>query len=346
VPTCPPGATLTTELAPLTTMGVGGPAARLVTAHRSNELIRAVREADAHGEPVLVLGGGSNVVISDAGFDGLVVLVRTSGFTRTGPHVTVAAGEQWDAFVDTMVGMGLAGIECLAGIPGQVGATPVQNVGAYGQEVADVVRRVQAYDRQRHELVELAPDACGFGYRTSRFKEEPGRWLVTAVELELREGPPAPVRYGELSRTLAAVPQPTLAQVRDAVLGLRRGKGMVLDPADRDTASCGSFFTNPVLDAAAYDRLGQLTGADVPHFPEPEGRVKVPAAWLIDRAGFDKGYGSGPARLSDKHALAVTNRGGATAADVVALAREIRDGVRDRLGVTLVNEPVLVGLEL
>jgi UDP-N-acetylmuramate dehydrogenase len=334
------------DLAPLTTMGVGGPAARMITAHRTNELIRAVHEADTHGEPVLVLGGGSNVVIADAGFDGLVALVRTSGWTRLEDRFTVAAGESWTGFVDSMVGLGLAGVECLAGIPGQMGATPVQNVGAYGQEIADVVTRVQAYDRHTRELLELTPDACGFGYRTSRFKEEPGRWLVTAVQLELRAGAPAPIRYGELSRALEQHPEPALGDVRDAVLTLRRGKGMVLDPGDPDTASCGSFFTNPVLEPAAYARLQEVTGTEVPHFPEPDGRIKVPAAWLIDRAGFGKGYGAGPSRLSTKHALAVTNRGGATAADVVALAREIRDGVRDRLGVTLVNEPVLVGLEL
>ncbi len=327
-------------------MGVGGPATRLIEAHRTGELIRNVREADHHGEPVLVLGGGSNVVISDAGFDGLVVLVRTTGSTRTDARLTVAAGESWTGLVDTVVAAGLAGIECLAGIPGQVGSTPVQNVGAYGQEVADVVARVQAYDRTAGELVELTPGECGFGYRTSRFKEEPGRWLVTAVEFALRARPPGPIRYGELSRRLAGIAEPTLVDVRDAVLGLRRGKGMVLEAGDADTASCGSFFTNPILDAAAYEQLRVVAGADVPHFPEPEGRVKVPAAWLIDRAGYGKGYGSGPAQLSGKHALAITNRGGARAADVIALAREIRDGVRERLGVTLVNEPVLVGLSL
>ena len=327
-------------------MGVGGRATRLIEAHRTGELIRNVREADHHGEPVLVLGGGSNVVISDAGFDGLVVLVRTSGSTRTDARLTVAAGESWTGLVDTVVNLGLAGIECLAGIPGQVGSTPVQNVGAYGQEVADTVTRVQAYDRAAGELVELAPGECGFGYRTSRFKEEPGRWLVTAVEFGLRAGAPGPIRYGELSRRLEGRAEPGLADVRDAVLDLRRSKGMVLEAGDADTASCGSFFTNPIVDAAAYERLRVVTDADVPHFPEPDGRVKVPAAWLIDRAGFGKGYGTGPAQLSGKHPLAITNRGGARAADVIALAREVRDGVRERLGVTLVNEPVLVGLQL
>jgi UDP-N-acetylmuramate dehydrogenase len=244
----------------------------------------------------------------------------------------------------------LAGIECLAGIPGLTGATPVQNVGAYGQEVAGVITRVHAYDRKERTLVDLTNAECGFGYRTSRFKADPGRWVVTAVDFLLRPGERSdPLRYGELSRVLGlddpAATAP-LAEVRDAVLALRRGKGMVLDASDPDTASCGSFFTNPVLDGPAYAALHARAEVDVPAFPEPGGRFKVPAAWLIDRAGFPRGYGSGAARLSSKHALALTNRGDATARDVVCLAREIRDGVRERLGVTLVNEPVLVGVEL
>jgi UDP-N-acetylmuramate dehydrogenase len=245
----------------------------------------------------------------------------------------------------------LAGIECLAGIPGLVGATPIQNVGAYGQEVSDVITRVTAFDRSTGELRALTPDECGFGYRTSRFKAEAGRWVVTEVEFTLLPGEESRPRYGELTRSLgleqgAAAP---LGQVREGVLTLRRSKGMVLDPSDPDTASCGSFFTNPVLDAQAFSELSQRTSGEVPSYPEPDGRVKVPAAWLIDRAGFPKGYSSGAsgaAALSTKHVLAITNHGGATAAEVLALAREIRDRVRERLGVCLVNEPVLVDAEL
>jgi UDP-N-acetylmuramate dehydrogenase len=350
VSTDPPQVRADVPLGPLTTIGVGGPAARLVTATTTAELLTAVREADARGEPLLLLGGGSNVVVADAGFDGLVVLVRTRGRRFDGPRLTVAAGEPWDALVDAVVAQQLAGIECLAGIPGLAGATPVQNVGAYGQEVAGVITGVHAYDRAERALVDLRNAECGFGYRSSRFKAEPGRWVVTAVDFLLRPGERSDaLRYGELSSRLGlddpAATAP-LVDVRDAVLDLRRGKGMVLDAADPDTAGCGSFFTNPVLDGAAYAALQERVETEVPAFPEPGGRFKVSAAWLIDRAGFPRGYGSGAAALSSKHPLAITNRGGAHASDVIALAREIRDGVRERLGVTLVNEPVLVGLSL
>jgi UDP-N-acetylmuramate dehydrogenase len=335
-------------LAELSTMRVGGPAARLVAARSAAELVDRVREADTAREPVLLLGGGSNVVVADAGFSGLAILVRTEGVVREEGRLRVAAGESWDALVAYAVDQGLAGIECLAGIPGLVGATPIQNVGAYGQEVAEVITRVTAYDRTAGELRDLGPDECGFGYRTSRFKAEAGRWLVTEVEFALRPGGESSPRYGELTRALGLEggESAPLERVREAVLALRRSKGMVLDPSDPDTAGCGSFFTNPVLDAQAFAALSERADEDVPAYPEGDGLFKVPAAWLIARAGFAKGYGSGPARLSTKHVLAITNRGSAKAADVLALAREVRDAVRDQLGVCLVNEPVLVGLEL
>lgn len=340
-------------LADLTTIGVGGPAARLLEAASTAELVTAVRDADARGEPVLLLGGGSNVVVSDEGFPGLVVLIRTAGVRQRGTSLVAAAGQSWDALVGYAISRELAGIECLAGIPGMVGATPIQNVGAYGQDVSGVIQRVTAYDRREAATRDLTREECGFGYRTSRFKSEPGRWVVTEVEFGLRaSAQSAPLRYGELSRALNLAPEATasLGLVRDAVLGLRRSKGMVLDPADPDTASCGSFFTNPVLDRQQFAQLQDRVTADVPRFPEPDGNNKVPAAWLIEQAGFAKGFGAdlglGRARLSAKHPLAVTNRGGATAAEVIALARTIRDGVRDRLGVVLVNEPVLVGEQL
>jgi UDP-N-acetylmuramate dehydrogenase len=335
-------------LAALTTIGVGGPAADVAALHSTQELVSVVRAADSAGRPLLLVGGGSNLVVADRGFPGLVILIRTQGVARDGNRLRVAAGESWDDLVAYAVDQQLAGVECLAGIPGLVGATPIQNVGAYGQEVCEVITRVTAYDRRAGELRDLDPSECGFGYRTSRFKAEAGRWVVTEVEFGLRPDDGSRPRYGELTRSLAikAGGSASVARVREAVLALRRGKGMVLDPSDPDTASCGSFFTNPVLDASAYAKLSERAGGTVPAFPEPGERFKIPAAWLIDRAGFSKGYGSGAARLSTKHVLAVTNRGGASAADVLALAREVRDGVRERLGVTLVNEPVLVGVEL
>jgi UDP-N-acetylmuramate dehydrogenase len=337
------------SVADLTTLSVGGPAERLIEVRTAAELIEAVRSADDRGEPVLLIGGGSNLVVADDGFPGLVILVRTSGVSQVGGRLVVAAGEPWDDLVSYAVTAGLAGIECLAGIPGLVGATPIQNVGAYGQEVADVVTRVRAYDRSSRKLRDLPPAQCGFSYRSSRFKAEAGRWVVTEVEFTLRPSRLAePVRYAELSGALSVPPESAapLTEVRDAVLSLRRGKGMVLDPRDPDTRSSGSFFTNPILDRPAFLALTGRAGAQLPSYPEPDDHYKVSAAWLIDRSGFPKGYWSGAARLSTKHVLAVTNPGGATAAEVVTLAREIRDRVRERFGVTLVNEPVLVGLEL
>ena len=339
-------------LADLTTIGVGGPAAALIEVDSPDSLVDEVRKADSRGEPVLLLGGGSNVVVSDRGFDGLVVLIRGGGIRRDGDRLTALAGQSWDELVSYAVTHDLAGIECLSGIPGLVGATPIQNVGAYGQEVSDVIERVTAYDRKERLVRDLEPQECGFGYRTSRFKSEPGRWVVTSVGFRLRASAlSGPLRYGELSRSLALDPQDPsasapLAPVREAVLQLRRSKGMVLDPPDPDTASCGSFFTNPVLDAAAYAALQAHFSVTVPAFQEPDGRFKVPAAWLIDQAGFATGYRLGRAGLSTKHPLAVTNRGAASADDIIALARKVRDAVRERLGVTLVNEPVLIGLEL
>jgi UDP-N-acetylmuramate dehydrogenase len=335
-------------LAELTTIGVGGEAARLVAAHSTDELIGLVRDGDAAEEPVLILGGGSNLVVSDEGFPGLAILVRTRGVELDGDRLRVAAGESWDALVAYAVDRQLAGIECLSGIPGLVGATPIQNVGAYGQEVAEVITRVTAYDRTTGQIRELGPDECGFGYRTSRFKAEAGRWVVTQVEFALTPGGESRPRYGELTRLLKlpAGGSAAIEDARAAVLALRRSKGMVLDPSDPDTASCGSFFTNPILTQEAYRDLTERTGGEAPGFQEPAGHFKVPAAWLINRAGFPKGYGSGAAKLSGKHVLAIANHGGATATEVLALAREVRDAVKHRLGVTLVNEPVLVGLEL
>lgn len=343
-------------LAPLTTFRLGGPATRLRTATTDDEVIAAVREADAAGTPLLIIGGGSNLVIGDKGFEGTALRIATRGFTLDGTDLTLAAGENWSDAVARTVEAGLAGIECLAGIPGSAGATPIQNVGAYGQEVFSTITEVVAYDRIAGETVTLSNAECAFSYRHSRFKEHPGRFVVLRVRFALEDagGLSAPVKYAETARTLGveAGDRVPAADARETVLKLRAGKGMVLDPEDHDTWSAGSFFTNPVLTEAQYadflTRVHERLGADVtpPAFPAGEGRVKTSAAWLIDRAGFTKGYGDGPARISTKHTLALTNRGAATTEDLLALAREVREGVRAAFGVTLVNEPVTVGVTL
>lgn len=342
-------------LAPYTTFRLGGPARRLVTATTDGELVAAVREADARGEPVLLMGGGSNLVIADEGFPGTAVRIATQGVELRGGSLELAAGEVWSDAVAATVRAGLAGVECLAGIPGSAGATPIQNVGAYGQEVSSTVTEVVAYDRRTGETVTLPNRECGFSYRGSRFKEEPERHVVLRVRfgLEAAAGMSAPLKYAETARALGVevgerVP---LEKASATVLALRAGKGMVLDAADHDTWSAGSFFTNPVLTAAEFaaflDRVRDRLGPDAapPAYPAGE-HTKTSAAWLIDKAGFTKGYGTGPARISGKHTLALTNRGSATTADLLALAREVRDGVRAAFGVTLVNEPVMVGVEL
>jgi UDP-N-acetylmuramate dehydrogenase len=340
-------------LAELTTLRVGGLAARVVAAESAEAIVAAVAGADAVGEPVLLVGGGSNLVVADAGWPGVVVLLRSRGVEerRDGDTVwvTVQAGEPWDDLVARVVADGLAGIECLAGIPGLAGATPVQNVGAYGQEVAETVTAVRVWDRQARRIVDLSPAECGFAYRDSRFKRS-DRYVVLAVTFALSAQPLSrPVRYAELARVLgvAAGEAAKLGEVRDAVLALRRGKGMVLDPDDPDTASVGSFFTNPVLSptalAAFEARLAPGTG--YPRWPAAGG-AKLSAAWLIEHSGFGKGYGNGRVRLSSKHTLALTNRGGASTEEVLSLAREVRDGVQARYGVRLIPEPLLVGVAL
>lgn len=339
-----------TVLAPLTTLRIGGPARDIVEVTDPDDLVDTVRALDEAGEPVLLLGGGSNVVVADEGFDGTVVLIRTRGLVAdvdrcSGATLTVAAGEVWDDFVAHAVDQEWVGVETLSGIPGRVGATPIQNVGAYGQDVAQTIARVRTYDRRDKRVVTYSAVDCRFGYRTSRFKAEPGRHVVLEVTFQLELGSlSAPIRYAELARTLGVSvgDRAPLGDVREAVLGLRAGKGMVLDPDDHDTWSAGSFFTNPVLSAEAASALP----ADAPRFAQPDGQVKTSAAWLIEHAGFGKGYGQTAARISSKHSLALTNRGGATGYELLALAREIRAGVEAKFGVRLENEPVLVGAEL
>ena len=347
------------NLAGYTTLRLGGPARRFVEATTEAELVTAIRRADEQGEPVLVLGGGSNLVVSDDGFPGTVVHVGTRGTERVAAsggtvRVRVQAGEDWDPFVARCVAENLAGVECLSGIPGRVGATPIQNVGAYGQDVSETIVEVRAYDRRTRTVVSLDRDACRFSYRHSAFKGD-DRYVVLDVTYALHEAEESqPVAYAELAKKLGVRPgdRVALKEARDAVLELRRGKGMVLDAADPDTRSAGSFFTNPILEPAQLAELerrvaGRLgPDASFPRYPETGDRVKTSAAWLIDRAGFAKGHTVGPARISTKHTLALTNPGGASTADLLALAREVRGGVRDAFGVELVNEPVLVGVAL
>ncbi|MBX6383233.1 MAG: UDP-N-acetylmuramate dehydrogenase [Microbispora sp.] len=340
-------------LAPYTTLRTGGPARAFTRAETQDELIAVVAEADRAGEPVLVLGGGSNLVVSDDGFDGLVVRVATRGVDVTAEDgrvlVTVQAGEDWDALVARCVAERWSGIECLSGIPGLVGSTPIQNVGAYGQEVAQIIAGVRVYDRTTGQVGELTAAECGFAYRDSAFKHDPGRHVVLAVTYALERSPlSGPVAYRELAARLGVeigerVP---LTDAREAVLELRRGKGMVLDPGDPDTRSAGSFFTNPVLGPDEAAALASRAPGH-PRFDMPGGMVKVPAAWLIEQAGFPKGYEKGRARISTKHTLALTNPSGEARTDeLLALAREVRDGVHEKFGVWLVNEPVLVGVSL
>jgi UDP-N-acetylmuramate dehydrogenase len=337
-------------LAERTTLRLGGPPTELVEADSEAELVEQVRAADRAGRPLLVLGGGSNLVVADEGFDGLVVAVQTRGMdiesdTCGGAVVRLAAGEPWDDVVATAVQEGWVGVEALSGIPGLAGATPIQNVGAYGQEVAETIARVRVWDRREQRIRTLVAAECGFGYRTSRFKADPEAAVVLSVTFQFPLGDlGAPVRYAELARTLGVESGERVPakDVREAVLGLRRGKGMVLDPADHDTWSAGSFFTNPVVEPEVAHRLGP----DAPTWPQPDGKVKVSAAWLIGLAGFEKGMTRGRVGLSGKHTLALTNRGNGTTAELLSLAREIRDTVRRQTGVELHNEPVTVGCAL
>jgi len=346
-------------LSELTTLRLGGPPRRLVDATTEDDLVAHVREADDAGEPVLVLAGGSNVVVADDGFSGTVVRVLTRGVEeslRSDGRVwlDVAAGEEWDALVTACVEHGLAGVEALSGIPGSVGATPIQNVGAYGQEVADVIVGVRALDRSTGQIHTLEGEECLFDYRTSAFKRDPGRWLVLRVSFAFeRSGESEPIRYAELARTLGVKEgeRASLADVRAAVLKLRRAKGMVLDPGDPDTVSAGSFFTNPILREHAFaelvERAAARLGADAvpPSWPTSHHRyVKTSAAWLIQRAGLERGHGDPHGiAISSKHPLALTNRGAGTTSELVALAREIASAVDEAFAVQLAPEPVFAG---
>ncbi len=346
-------------LAPYTTLGVGGPARFLIEAREESHVAEALEYARARSWPVFVLGGGSNLLVSDTGFPGLVIRVALRGIdaetTGSGVRVAAAAGEAWDPLVEWCVDRDLAGLECLSGIPGTVGGTPVQNVGAYGQEVSDVIESVRALDRETLAVVELGSADCGFSYRASIFNgSRRERYIVLKVIYSLGPGGDPQIRYADLQRHFAGMSgPPSLAEVRSTVLKIRAAKAMVVSPDDPNTRSAGSFFKNPIVSREAADRLefearthGRLGGPEnFPRYPAPGGMVKLPAAWLIERAGFPKGYSHGRAGLSSRHALAIVNRGDASAADILALAREIQSAVRDVFGVELVPEPVLVGFE-
>ncbi|MEO7079530.1 UDP-N-acetylmuramate dehydrogenase [Rhodococcus sp. BP22] len=335
-----------TAISELTTMRVGGPAREFAVAASSDELVALVQDADASGTPVLLVGGGSNLVVGDDGFDGLVVKVETSGMRIDGESLWVAAGTPWDSVVAASLDEGLAGLEALSGIPGLSGATPVQNVGAYGTVTSDVLASLSVYDRETGERATWTPDRCGFGlHRQSVFKHS-SRYVILDTTMKLRRSESSdPVRYAGLADRLGVSIGDTVAakEVREAVLDLRGQKGMVLDAEDHDTWSVGSFFLNPVMTTVP------AKAARAPQYPDPSG-IKVHAAWLIQNAGFAHGYGrefgAGTVSLSTKHVLAVTNRGGARTADVMAFASHIRDGVEAEFGITLVPECDLVGCSL
>jgi len=350
----PPGVARDVGLAPWTTLGLGGAADYFVEARAEDDVARTVAWANGHGLPLVVLGGGSNVVVGDQGIRGVVLRMATRGL-RFDPDGTAvaAAGEPWDAFVDAAVARGLAGVEGLAGIPGLVGATPIQNVGAYGQEVAETIREVRVLDRASGRITTLAPSACAFGYRDSAFRRNPLAYVVLTVTFALRPGGPPSLRYRELQEALAGHVSPSLAEVAATVRALRGKKSMLLDASDPNRRSVGSFFTNPVLGADGFAALvaravaaGVVHApAEVPRFATEGGAYKVPAAWLIERAGFSKGLRRGTVGISSAHALALVHHGGGTTADLMALAEEIRAGVAATFGVSLSREPVLLGAD-
>lgn len=336
-------------LAPLTTFGIGGPARYFIEAKDEETVLDAVNWAKDRNVPLFVLGGGSNLLVADSGFEGLVIKIGISGvqwITNSGKTtVSAGAGEDWDGLVASAVERGLAGIECLSGIPGSVGGTPVQNVGAYGQEVSDVLVRLRAYDRQSDRSVELSHGDCRFTYRSSIFNTAAkNRYVVLEVVFALSQNCAPAIRYPDLLREFESKNgTPTLAEVRAAVRRIRQRKAMLLVDGDPDCRSAGSFFKNPILTQQQFNALQSIAGAGTPRYAADRGMVKTAAAWLIEQAGFSKGYSLGPVGLSTKHTLALVNKGGAKAEDVLRIAREIRARVHDRFGIDLTSEPVLLG---
>ncbi len=341
-------------LAPMTTLQVGGPARYFARASMPAEVSQAVDWAKSRALPLFILGGGSNLVIADRGFPGLVLKIEIGGMERReeeGRQIFEAgAGVAWDSLVAQSVSAGCAGLECMSGIPGTVGGTPVQNVGAYGQEVSDTITDVQVLDLRDGQWRSLCNEACGFGYRSSIFNTgERGRFIILRVSYALTRGGAPHIEYRDLKEYFKHKPCPTLSEVRDAVLRIREAKAMLIVVGDEDARSVGSFFKNPVLDPAEFERVNaaavRLTGSAIPRYPAPGRHCKVPAAWLVEHAGFEKGYARGNVGISRKHALAIVNRGGATAAEVINLKNEIQRSVLDKFGVPLIPEPVFVGFE-
>jgi UDP-N-acetylmuramate dehydrogenase len=335
-------------LAPLTTLGIGGPARWFVEAASESEIAEACAWARERGVPLIVLGGGSNVLVADAGFDGLALHVAIAGIEQEGELLSAAAGTPWDDCVEQALAANCAGIECLAGIPGTVGGTPVQNVGAYGQEVSTIIERVRAFDRVAQEFGEFSNAECGFAYRKSRFNTtDRGQYVVTRVDYRLRQNGSPTLTYAELKAHFSGREKtPSLIEVADAVRGIRKSKGMLLVEGDPDCRSAGSFFKNPAVTPEVAERVKQIaaeSGVTLRVFPAEGGLVKIPAAWLIERVGFRKGYALGAAAISSKHTLALVNRGGATAAEILALAEKIRAAVEARFGIRLEMEPEMVG---
>jgi UDP-N-acetylmuramate dehydrogenase len=335
------------DLANHTTLGVGGPAAKIVHAKTEEELISAVRAGDESNTPLLILGGGSNVLISDAGFSGTVIKVETIGNSFeidacSGGTLTVSAGADWDEFVQFTIEKGLANLESLSGIPGTVGGAPIQNIGAYGHEVSEVIARVRTFDRKLKEVKTFTASQCGFGYRSSIFKDEPDRYVILDVTFQLRLGEESlPIGYAELAKELGAEigARVAITKVRDAVLKLRGAKGMLLGHGIK---SAGSFFMNPILERSAAEKLP----SEAPRWPMPDGRVKTSAAWLMEHAGVNKGDQLAGAQISPKHVLALSNAGNATAKDLIELARSAQEKVRAKFGIVLQSEVQLVGLSL
>jgi UDP-N-acetylmuramate dehydrogenase len=339
-------------LAPLTTLRVGGPARYFIEAATADDVREAVALAKSRALPLFVLGGGSNLVVSDAGWPGLVLKVAIPGINHRHVHgmayFDVGAGEEWDGFVAIAVEHGCSGIECLSGIPGNVGGTPVQNVGAYGQEVGETIQSLTALNLETGEEEEFEKGDCGFGYRTSVFNtSQRGRYVILRVTYSLRHCGEPQITYGDLKKYFAESPyKPTLAQVRDAVRDIRASKGMLITPGDPDSRSAGSFFKNPVLSAEQFEELKRRAAArhlEVPSYPALEAQRKVSAAWLVEQSGFSKGFGNGRVGISSKHALAIVNRGGATAAEIIKFKDEIQQRVEQAWGIPLQVEPVVVG---
>lgn len=336
-------------LAPLTTLGVGGRARYFAEAENEDDVREAIGFAEERDLPLFVLGGGSNLVVADTGFDGLVLKIAIQGILTTehaGRRIfTTGAGENWDVLVARSVEEDCAGIECLSGIPGSVGGTPVQNVGAYGQEVSQTIVEVVALDQHSCEVSTFTNEQCGFGYRTSIFNtSERGRWIILRVAYALIPHGAPLIEYADLKRYFKERnASPTLRDTREAVREIRRSKAMLIVEGDEDARSAGSFFKNPIISSADYEQIA--SGLQVPKYPATDGHVKIPAAWLVEHAGFAKGTTRGNVGISRKHALAIVNRGGATAADVMALKNEIQEAVEAKFGIRLQPEPVFVGFE-